>query len=81
MSAEDSWNERFICTEFLFSKNRQYKAVDLNFHERQHVEKYPVIDVIKCNQLIVIKSNWITNLEFIMIIVFAILVLEILMQI
>ena len=53
MSAEDSWNERFICTEFLFSKNRQYKAVDLNFHERQHVEKYPVIDVLQidCNKI------------------------------
>ena len=34
MSAVDSWNERIINTEFLFSKNGQYKTVDLNFYER-----------------------------------------------
>ena len=49
MSVADLWNERFIRTEFLFSKNGQYKRVDL----RQHVEKCPMIDVfqIDCNKI------------------------------
>ena len=37
----------------MFSKNGLHKTVDLNFHERQHVEKYPVIDVLQidCNKI------------------------------
>ena len=46
MSIADLWNERFIRTEFLFSKNRQYKRVDL----RQHVEKGPMIDVFQIDR-------------------------------
>ena len=29
-SAEDAFAERFRCSEFLYSKNGQYKTVELN---------------------------------------------------
>ena len=47
MSAVDSWNERIINTEFLFSKNGQYKTVDLNFYERLRKKKQPLIDILQ----------------------------------
>ena len=47
MSAVDSWNERVINIEFLFSKNGHYKTVDLNFYERQYAKKQPLIDILQ----------------------------------
>ena len=47
MSAVDSWNERIINTEFLFSKNGQNKTVDLNFYEGQYAKKQPLIDILQ----------------------------------
>ena len=39
--------ERYRHSEFLYSKNGLYKIVDLNFYEKQHVEKYPSIDLLE----------------------------------
>ena len=41
--AENMFAERYRYSEFLYSKNGQYKIKDLNFYEKQHVEKYPLI--------------------------------------
>ena len=50
--AEDVFVEIFRHNEFLYPGNRQYKTVKLNFYEKQHVEKFPTIDLpeINCNK-------------------------------
>ena len=45
--AENMFGERYIHSEFLYSKNGQYKIVDLNIYEKQHVEKYLLIDFLE----------------------------------
>ena len=45
--AENMFAERYRHSEFLYSKNGQYKIADLNFYEKQHVEKYPLIDLLE----------------------------------
>ena len=43
----DSFSERYRHSDFLYLRNDQYKIVDLHFFEKQHVEKYPLIDLFK----------------------------------
>ena len=45
--AENMFGERYIHSEFLYSKNGQYKIVDLNIYEKQHVEKYLLTDFLE----------------------------------
>ena len=45
--AENMFGERYIHSAFLYSKNGQYKTVDLHFYEKQHVEKYLLIDLLE----------------------------------
>ena len=46
-TSSDSFYERYRQSDFLYSRNNQYKIVDLNFFEKQHVEKYLLIDLLK----------------------------------
>ena len=43
----DSFSERYRHSDLLYSRNDQHKTVDLHFFEKQHVEKYPLIDLLK----------------------------------
>ena len=43
----DSFVERYRYNDFLYSRNDQYKTVELHFFEMQHLEKYPLIDYRK----------------------------------
>ena len=45
--AENLFAERYRHSEFLYPKNGQYKIVDLKFYEKQHVEKYLLIDLLE----------------------------------
>ena len=45
--AENMFGERYIHSAFLYSKNGQYKTVDLHFYEKQPVEKYLLIDLLE----------------------------------
>ena len=47
MRAEDAFVEWFGHSEFLHSKNGQYKTVDLNLYEKQHVESFPAFNLVK----------------------------------
>ena len=38
---------RYGHSEFSYSKNNKYKIVDLHFFEKEHVEKYQLIDLLK----------------------------------
>ena len=53
MRAEDAFVERFIHSEFLYSRNGQCKTVELNFYEKQNVEKFPTTDLLEtdCNKV------------------------------
>ena len=43
----DSFAERCRHSDFLYSRDDQNKIVDLHFFEMQHVEEYPLIDLLK----------------------------------
>ena len=43
----DSFVDRYRYKDFLYSRNDQYKIVELHFFEMQHLEKYPLIDYRK----------------------------------
>ena len=43
----DRFDDRYRHSEFLYSRNDQYKIVDLNIFEKQHTESYPLIDLLK----------------------------------
>ena len=45
--AEDVFVERFRHSEFLYSRNGRYKTVELKIYEKQHVEKFPTIDLLE----------------------------------
>ena len=45
--APESLCKRYRPSDFLYSRNDQYKIVDLHFFEKQHVEKYLLIDLFK----------------------------------
>ena len=51
--AEDTFVERFRHSEFLYSRNGQYKTVELNFYQKEHVEKFPTINLLEidCNKV------------------------------
>ena len=53
MRAEDAFVERFRHNEFLYSRNGQCKTVELNFYEKQNVEKFPTTDLLEtdCNKV------------------------------
>lgn len=42
----DSFAERYRYSDFLSFKNDQYKIVDSHFFVRQHVEKYPLTNLL-----------------------------------
>ena len=42
----DSFAEKYRHSDFLYSRNDQYKIVDLHFFEKQLVEKYPLINLL-----------------------------------
>ena len=44
---EDVFVERFRHSEFLYSRNGRYKTVELKIYEKQHVEKFPTIDLLE----------------------------------
>ena len=46
-TASDRFCERYRHSDLLYSRNGQYKIIDLHFFEKQHVEKYPLIDFFK----------------------------------
>ena len=46
-TSSDSFYERYRHSDFLYFRNDQYKNVDLDFFEKQHVEKYFFIDLLK----------------------------------
>ena len=41
------FGEKYRHSDFLYSRNDQYKIVDLHFLKKQHVEKYPMIYLFK----------------------------------
>ena len=43
----DSFVDRYRYNDLLYSRNNQYKIVQLHFFEMQHLEKYPLIDYRK----------------------------------
>ena len=43
----DCFSERYRHNDFLYSRNDQYIIVDLDFFEKQPVEKFPLIDLRK----------------------------------
>ena len=45
--ASESFCKRYRHSDFLYSRNDQYKITDLHFFEKQHVEKYLMINLIK----------------------------------
>ena len=46
--ASDSFYKRYRSSDFLYPRNDQYKIIDLHFFfEKQHVENYPLIDLLK----------------------------------
>ena len=45
--ASDSFCERYKQRDFLYSRNDQYKIVNLHFSEKQQVQKYSMIDLFK----------------------------------
>ena len=45
--AEDAFVGRLKYSDFLYSKSGQYKIVELNFYERQHVKGFHTIDLLK----------------------------------
>ena len=49
----DSFCERYRHSNFLYSKNDQYKIIDLHFFEK-HAGKYPLIDLLRfdCRKVI-----------------------------
>ena len=53
----DSFSERYRHSDFLYSINDSYKIVDLQFFEKQHVAKYPLIDVLKFDYRKVVLCN------------------------
>ena len=46
-TASDSFCKRYKHSDFLNSSNDQYKIIDLHYFEKQHVEKYLLIDLFK----------------------------------
>ena len=46
-----------IDSDFFYSRNNQYKIVYLHFFEKQHVEKYLLIDLLKFDYRKVILCN------------------------
>ena len=53
----DSFEERYRNSDFSYYRNDQYKIVDLHFFEKQHVEKYLLIDLLKFNYRKVMLSD------------------------
>ena len=45
----DSFAERYRYSDFLYFRNDQYKIVDSYFFARQHVEKYPLTNLLEFN--------------------------------
>ena len=45
----DSFAERYRYSDFLYLRNDQYKIVDSHFFARQHVEKYPLTNLLEFN--------------------------------
>ena len=45
--ASESFCKRYRHSDFLYSRNDRYKITDLHFFEKQHVEKYLMINLFK----------------------------------